>query len=604
MSAPDGRRPRWWLSAVVGTLLLFVGLALHQARSTSETYDEPMYILSGYSYLVTGDFSFNREHPPLAKLLLALPLLGLDLVLPESYQVLPGIEYSFYAHQPRADVRQILWRARLPGIALGVVLGLYVLAWARRLFGDGAGLAALLLCLLNPVVLALSTVAGNDFALGVYCTATLYHASRWLGEGSRRHLLFMALMLGCALGTKLTALLLLPALGLIVLGCALARRRVAPIGEALVALLAAVGVLWLIYGGEARSLSDARGHVRFVPKGAEAAAFHEPAIERALEALFGAERPVPLLSYLRGIDHQLEHAAAGHQNYWRGQLSESGAPEFFVVSALFKNPEGLVLLALLALCVWRRTWRGTAQEALLLAFPALLIFVLSRGNAQLGFKYALPVVPLLCVGAARVFAPELRARRGAGPALVLGAGGTTLALGLGGGVPWDADRVLVLLLPWLVAALVWRRSLLHAGLSLVACAAVFVLVHQPHNLMYFNHWVGGPELGWRWSIIGDDWGQDTAALGRWMAEREVPSITYDYYGEGDPEAWGVRGAPLHGSATVGELPVGLLAVPLAFQLRQPERYAFLQGKEPVALVGRTIRIYEITEADRLAARRP
>ena len=146
LSAPPALpRPRWVAACVAGLLALFVALALYQAETKSETYDEPMYILSGYSYLVTGDLSFNREHPPLAKYLIALPLLGLDLWLPDDYQVRPGIEFAFYAHQPQVSAQTLLFRARLPGILLGVVLGLYVWRWARLAFGWRAGLAALLL---------------------------------------------------------------------------------------------------------------------------------------------------------------------------------------------------------------------------------------------------------------------------------------------------------------------------------------------------------------------------------------------------------------------------------------------------------------------------
>jgi hypothetical protein len=139
----------------MGLLLLFAVLATRQAWVKSETYDEPMYMLSGYSYVVTGDLSFNREHPPLAKYLIGLPLLLLlDVQLPDDYQVSPGIEFLFYAHQPRADTHTMLFLARLPGVLLGIVLGLYVFRWARLAFGRPAALAALLLFALNPNVLA------------------------------------------------------------------------------------------------------------------------------------------------------------------------------------------------------------------------------------------------------------------------------------------------------------------------------------------------------------------------------------------------------------------------------------------------------------------
>jgi 4-amino-4-deoxy-L-arabinose transferase-like glycosyltransferase len=281
---------------VAGLLLLFAGLATRAAWVKSETYDEPMYILSAYSYVETGDLSFNREHPPFAKYLMGLPLLLLDLELPEGYQSRPGIQFAFYAHQSSGvHPHTILFLARLPGVLLGLLLGLYVFRWARLAFGVNAGLAALALYALNPNILAHCVVASNDFALTVFCFATLYHLWRWLSEGSRASLFWCALTLGLAIGSKLTALMLLPVMGLIVLVTAIRRRRLVLVGQALLAGFAALGVLWLLYMGEARSLEQAHEHPRFTLRGESTEIFRLAGMEAALESVFGRETPIPLL---------------------------------------------------------------------------------------------------------------------------------------------------------------------------------------------------------------------------------------------------------------------------------------------------------------------
>jgi 4-amino-4-deoxy-L-arabinose transferase-like glycosyltransferase len=608
-------------ACVAGLLLLFVGLALYQAARKSETYDEPMYILSGYSYLVTGDLSFNREHPPLAKYLIALPLLGLDLWLPENYQVRPGIEYSFYAKQPAVSAPELLFRARLPGIALGVVLCLYVWRWARLAFGWRAGLAALLLCALNPAVLAHSTIAANDFGLAVFSVATLYHLWRWLETESRGSLALCALMLGCALGCKLTALLLLPVIGIVVLVAALRRRRPALLGWALLGGLAAAGVLWLLYLGEARSLASARVHPRFTVKGGGGQVFQNEGLERTLESLFGTERPIPLLGFLKGIDYQLDQAREGHSNYWRGRTGDEGAPEFFVVSWLIKNPEALSLLLLLGLLSLPRTARGAAHELVLYGFPLLLFVVFSRSNSQLGFKYVLPAVPLLCIAASRGLAPRRAAPPDERPlaptrellqgALLVPLVSLSLFVWFGDVGPRRWSHYVPVLVPLLYGLLAWTRptavteppgttgrvrrwhDLRLPVALLLAWGAVAALARQPDNLMYFNEWVGGPENGWRWSVIGDDWGQDTAELGRWMEREGVEHLVYDYYGEGDPEAWGIRSVPSWGDPHETAPNEKWLAVHVTSLMRTPDKYWFLRGKEPVARLGHTIFVYEL-----------
>jgi 4-amino-4-deoxy-L-arabinose transferase-like glycosyltransferase len=603
---------------VAGLLLLFAGLATRAAWVKSETYDEPMYILSAYSYVETGDLSFNREHPPFAKYLMGLPLLLLDLELPEGYQSRPGIQFAFYAHQASGvHPHTILFLARLPGVLLGVLLGLYVFRWARLAFGALAGVTALALYALNPNILAHAVVASNDFALTVFCFATLYHLWRWLSVGARASLGWCAITLGLAIGSKLTALMLLPVMGLIVLVCSIRRRRLALVGQALLAGFVALGVLWLLYLGEARSLEQAHKHPRFTLRGNQTEIFRLPWLEPALESVFGRQTPIPLLSFVKGIDMQLDHADEGHHNYYRGEVHLKSVPQFYVVSWLIKNPEGLTLLLLLGLLALKRTRRGAVHEACLYGFPALTLLVFSTSNVQLGFKYILVVVPFACVAAARLFATDAAGKPGRAPTSEARAGAVLVAAmalfmwswtGDLGAPSWSHWVPLILAAFYFVWA--WwappvkvsgTRTLLAPLIMLVVWSSGAALARQPHNLMYFNEWVGGPENGHRWSVIGDDWGQDTVGLGLWMAEQGLDHIYYDYYGEGDPERWGVRYTPTFGAQRTFTPIEGLVAVHVTLRERLPENYEWLAGREPVAVIGHTIFVYNLSAEDRVDA---
>ncbi len=604
--------PRGVKLAAAVLLLLSAALALWSARAKSEAYDEPMYILSGYSYVVSGDLSLNREHPPLAKYLIGLPLLLLDLELPPDYQSRPATATAFIAHQAHAHPREILFLARLNGVFLLLLLGLYARAWARLAFGEAAGLLALALVALNPAVIGLSVVAGNDFAVTVFGFAACFHAWRWLSGGARTSLLAAAVLLGCAVGSKFTALVLVPVLGLAILLAALRQRRPALLGWGLLALAAAGGVVWVLYGGEARSLAEARQHPRFVSRSDDARLFDTPLFEDGLPRLFGEDGKIPLLSFLKGLDLQLEHARHGHVNFWRGANSLEGSPDFYAASWLIKNPEAFTLLLLLGLLAWRRTWRGAPHEVLLWLYPLLLFVVFSRADVQLGFKYVLPAVPFLAVAAAR----WLDAPSGAWPraprrelivaAVVVLLASAAVLLYVGDRGPWRWSHAL----PWVGALAVaglclaaragadGRVSQAGPAAALLLWAAGGVLARQPHNLVYFNEWVGGPENGTHWSVIGDDWGQDTVLLGQWMAANGVERVRYDYYGTADPEAWGVRYAPTFGHPQTFEPFAGWCAVHVTLLRRFPDTYFFLLGKQPVARLGHTIFLYELSEQDR------
>src|SRR5438046_305724 len=58
-------------------LAAFIALALGDLLTNSPTSDETAHLVAGYSYLVTHDYRLNPEHPPLVKMLAALPLLGM-----------------------------------------------------------------------------------------------------------------------------------------------------------------------------------------------------------------------------------------------------------------------------------------------------------------------------------------------------------------------------------------------------------------------------------------------------------------------------------------------------------------------------------------------
>src|SRR5512132_1294782 len=65
------------------TLVVFIGvfsfISIGAIRQLSPTVDEPVHLLSGYSALKWRDYRANPEHPPLAKLWAALPLLAFEI---------------------------------------------------------------------------------------------------------------------------------------------------------------------------------------------------------------------------------------------------------------------------------------------------------------------------------------------------------------------------------------------------------------------------------------------------------------------------------------------------------------------------------------------
>src|SRR5277367_3179297 len=66
-----------WVAIVV--FLVFGGF---EAWRDSATFDEPVYVSSGVAAILHHDLADNAEHPPLFKVLAALPVLAVGPVVP------------------------------------------------------------------------------------------------------------------------------------------------------------------------------------------------------------------------------------------------------------------------------------------------------------------------------------------------------------------------------------------------------------------------------------------------------------------------------------------------------------------------------------------
>ena len=147
----------------------------------SITIDEIVMIPAAYYHLAAGNFQLVHDHPPLSKILAAVPLLFIQPaeIQPRDLPGPPDSPESEWAHQERfwADNRgsfeAISFWARVPMIALTVGLGALVFLFARDLFGARAAAFAVVLYSLEPTVLAHGRVVQTDVpaAFGYLLTA-------------------------------------------------------------------------------------------------------------------------------------------------------------------------------------------------------------------------------------------------------------------------------------------------------------------------------------------------------------------------------------------------------------------------------------------------
>jgi hypothetical protein len=211
-----------------------------------------------------GDFGLNPEHPPLVKLIAALPLLHLPVKMPARQNrffklegFLGGKEFFF-----SNDADGMLFRARLAVSFFAVLLAVLVFLAAKEMFGTWAGFIALALLAFDPNFLAHDAVVGTDTGLACFRFASIYAFYRYVRAPSAGRLVVAALATGLATSTKHTAILLFPMLALLAV-CEILRRdntadgapseakgkrAIRLAGAPVLITVISVGMLWSFYG--------------------------------------------------------------------------------------------------------------------------------------------------------------------------------------------------------------------------------------------------------------------------------------------------------------------------------------------------------------------
>ncbi len=487
-------------AAAAALVALSLYLVRDHTRDDSLSPDEPVHILAGWFEVAGRNAIVNIEHPPLAKVLAGLALRTLPLPPPPAEAPM-GRQFFDFAHpflfENRVPVDVITSAARAPFLGVLALLLLLVFAAATTRYGMAAGLFAVALVALDPNFVAHAGVVHTDVPAAVAFLATVLaweHADR---RPTPLRLIAAAGVLGLALATKFSTILLLP---ILLLQSLLAARREPRPGRAaahaaarlaLVAIAAFLVVLTVYAPLTSRMDSDyQRGviHEMVAARGA-------PHLSAAIESLVAVSRP--LAHYVGGLASVLRQSAVGGgMNYLSGKISVHGFPSYFFVAFALKSTLAFLAVTFLALVFFLRRPSHFREEGRLFLLPVAVLFLASIGSAyNIGIRHMLPVYPFLALSGAAVFArlSERPAgqRRGPAPAAVV-----------------------LALLPIL------------SGYELLR-------IH-PHELSYFNPLSGGPERGRR--ILSDsnvDWGLDLKRLAAELSRRGVTDPTIVYFGGDD-----------------------------------------------------------------------
>jgi hypothetical protein len=352
---------RWLNIVVLATILVtFCLQALLALPKLSATNDEAVHIAAGYSYWQTRDFRLNPEHPPLAKLLAALPLVLLDPQFEtsgEKWRTADQYALGFdFLYQNDAD-RLLFW-SRIPMVALATLGLLVTFFWARDLFGVAAGLFAAGLYAFSPNLLAHGMLVTTDVPLAVFTVLTLYLF--W-----KRRDLYAGFALGAAMASKFSGAFL----PILIIVLCLARD-----GKGALKRLLILGTASLLVIQAAYLFSD-----------------------------------WPVTYFRNGMMVNVK-VVPDYPFYLFGELKPGGWWYYFLVAFAVKATIPLLLLIPIALISLRAGLVDHWGEIIAMSGIAFFAIVNSIGAHQIGMRYLLPIFPLLFIWTSRVV-PRLAATR-------------------------------------------------------------------------------------------------------------------------------------------------------------------------------------------------
>jgi hypothetical protein len=538
---------RQWLSPGV---LVAACLAVGAARIVStylvfnQTWDEPAHVAAGMEWLDRGRYAYEPLHPPLARVMAAVGprLAGIRSAGHENV----WLEGNSILHAGGAYDRNLAL-ARLGVLPFFVLATLVLAAWARRIGGAAQAVTAVLLFTTLPPVLAHAGIASTDMAVTATIALAVYCLMLWLERPTRGRSLALGVALALALLSKLSALLFLPAAIVAVLLCRRGERTGDETGSRRTRLRLTFAALVLTVWAGYRFTVGPLTIPQAAPPTAESAT--PSALDRIARAMV---LPAPAL--FEGLGQLAVKNREGHKSYLLGEVRTTGWWHFFPVALAVKSPLPFLLLTGIGLAVAWRGYSGSERrrqlEPAAIALAILLVCLPSRIN--IGVRHVLPMYPFLAIVA-----------------------------GLGVAGLWRAQRARPVARSLAVLLVVWQ---------LTASAAV-----HPDYLAYFNELAGRhPE---RILVDSDlDDGQDLKRLADTLRARSVPEVWLAYAGSATVAEHGlppVRWLEPHRPVT-GWVAASLYSIKLG-SLDRPghDDFAWLERYRPIALVGRSIRLYYI-----------
>jgi len=533
---------------VILILLVFSLQAIMGVRNKSLTYDEIAHIPAGYSYLVTGDLRMNFFHPPLSKIISALPLVFLNLPNPHVFASWNSTDEFRFGREFMQAIGEkqdnIIFLSRIMMVILAVFLGLLVFQWAKDLGDITQGLFALFLFAFEPNIIAHSSLVTPDIGLSFSILFSIFCLWNYVNKPSLKSLIFTGVSLGLVLLSKLTGLILIPIFMVLIYIYRPYKKISYFLFSLLLILFITFFTVWLGYGFETGIILETKDKyttlnwlISNYPK------FLQNGIY-----FIGRHLVVPCPSFLKGLGWLIFTNLEKYQSFLFGTHFRGSSFLGFLLAFLIKTPIPFLILLVLRLFITIKNKTILNRNEIFLWLVPLVFFIFNAFFAiSLQLKYILPIYPFLCIFISQIVNSKF------------------LSITSG------------------------RLALL--GLSLWYIFGTLNI--YPHYLAYFNEFVGGAKNGYKYLVDSNlDWGQDLKLLKQYLEKNNIKEIYLAYFGTAEPDYYKINYKKLEPFKKVSGI-IAISATYLQGVHTAKGGYDWLKNYQPIAKIGYSIFVYRI-----------
>ena len=524
-------RRDWKFIAVVAALTVVAVVRVASThRVYSATVDEPIHLASGYEWF-KGDLTLDMTHPPLAKVLGALPLRLEGLPDPRPTSMVDRGNQLLY-HGGRYV--ENLARARKGNLVLLALAVVTVAAWARRMFGREVAMVSVAIFTTIPLILGHAGLLTTDLSVAATIPLALLALDMVLEVPTWKRTALLGVAVGLGVLSKFSFFVFFPPAALVVL-LMHGRRSLAALAKIAASLAIAFLVAWSGYRFDFGRPADV------VERGGDMLEWAAPAPLKPLARILG-RTPVPAPAIPVGMAQVKLHEAGGHTAYLLGRESRHGWWYYFPVVFFYKSPLPWLMLVGWGAVLLMRDRRGVQ----LVLIPAVILVTAMTASLNIGARHILPIIPPL--------------------AIVSG----------------------------FAAVQIWRTSRDAFGraalIGLLAWLFIGVAREHPDALPWFNE-AARPSPSWFAADSNIDWGQDVLRLADVVEDLRIEHLHAAFMNSTRLGEHGIHATGLVPHQKVS----GWVAVSenwLRFGEANGD-YDWLRAYRPVRQVGKTIRLYHI-----------